>query len=228
MASNKTPVTSTQGTVFAIPSHYDIVYYNKPDCKSVLVHSYSSSFKEAGFQAILCFHSQPLLPGHLGLPKLDNYENKVFLQVASEDQPFVLQSEVALGQRMQMNVTEYLILLQFIDREWARVSAQLQHQLKTMREGTEPISISNRLVFYNHGWSHFKTSLSSRLMLKAWIESKQPQGIIHCYLEKQMDGSDQVEIMILPMESLLTMAKDTVGFKTMTDILACYKSKTKK
>jgi len=228
MASNKTPVTSTQGTVFAIPSHYDIVYYNKPDCKSVLVHSYSSSFKEAGFQAILCFHSQPFIPAHLGLPEMKHYEDMAFLQVAVADQPFVLQSQVAPGQWMQITITEYLILLQFIAKEWARIAAKLNYQLKTMREGAEPIHISGRLVFYNHGSSYFKTNLSSRLLLKAWIESGDVTGTIHCCLEKKVDYCDAVELMTLPMESLTTMAQDASGMKAMTEILAYYKSRGKK
>lgn len=223
-----TPVTSSTSAISAIPNHFDSVYYNKPDCKSVLVHSQSSSFTHPGFQAILCFHSQPLLPAHLGLPKLDNYDNKVFLQVAYEDQPFILQSLVAPGQWMQINITEYLILLQFINKEWTRLSSKLNYQLKTMREGAEPIFISGRLMFYNHGSSYFKTNLSSRLVLKAWIESGDTKGSINCCLEKKVDHCDAVELMTLPMESLHTLSQDTVGIKAMTDILAYYKSRIKK
>ena len=87
-------------TPFVIPSVFDSVYYNKPDLQSVLVHAFSSSFTFAGLQAILCFHPAPILPSHLGLPQLDSYEDKVFLQVAAEDQPFLLQSAMANGKAM--------------------------------------------------------------------------------------------------------------------------------
>jgi hypothetical protein len=192
------------------------------------VHSYSSSFLKPGFQAILCFDSKPHLPAHLGLPELSNYEDKVFLQVAAEDQPFVLQSRVALGQWMQINITEYLILLQFINKEWTRISSKLDFQLNSMRKGNEPISISGHLVFYNHGSSFFKTNVSSRLLFKAWIESGDPQSTIHCCLEKKIDQSDNFEVMTLPMESLAKMAQDVVGFKSLANILAHYKSRAKK
>lgn len=225
----KTPVTSATAPAptLAIPKHYDVVYYNKPDCKSVLVHSCSSSFSQAGFQAIVCFHSQPFLPSHLGLPKMNNYQDTVFLQVADEDQPFILQSQVAPGQWMQINITEYLILLQFVQKEWPRLSGKLNCQLKAMREGNEPVFISGRLTFYNHGSSYFKTNLSSRLVFKAWIESGDVKGTIHCCLEKKVDYCEAVELMILPIESVLMLAQDAIGMKAMTDILAYYKSHAK-
>ena len=219
-----------QGSVlpFVVPSTFDSVYYNKPDTKSLLVHSYSSSFTHQGLQAVLCFYSNPIVPSHIGLPSLDNYEDKVFLQVASEDQPFLLQTHAVRGQSMQINVTEYLILLQFVQKDWTRLESKLRYQLKTMRQGTDPISITGHLVFYNNGSSHFKTSLSSRLVLKAWIESGDDKGTIHACLEKTLDGADGTEWLPLPMESLVTLAKDTVGFKSMTDMLAYYKSNWKK
>ena len=228
---NKTATSSpAQGVVtpFVVPLAFDSVYYNKPDTKSLLAHSYSSSFTHPGLQAILCFYSNPIIPSHLGLPHLDNYEDKVFLQVASEDQPFLLQTHAAHGQSMQINVTEYLILLQFVQKEWSRLESKLRYQLKTMRQGTDPISITGHLVFYNNGSSHFKTSLSSRLGLKAWIESGDDKAAIHACLEKKLDGADAFEWMPLPMESLATLAKDTIGFKAMTDMLAYYKSNWKK
>lgn len=212
-----------------IPASFDSVYYNKPDTRSVLVHAYSSSYTNPGFQAILCFHSNPILPSHLGLPALDNYEDKVFLQVASEDQPFLLQVHAASGQSLQINVTEYLILLQFIQKEWPRLESKLRFQLTAMREGTDPVYITWHLVFYNNGSSYFKTSLSSRLVFKAWIDSGDPKGAIQACLEKKLDnGREGAEIIPLPMESLVRLAKDAVGFKALTDLLAYYKSRWKK
>ena len=213
---------------FVIPPVFDSLYYNKPDLQSVLVHSYSSSFTFAGLQAVLCFHPQPILPSHLGLPHLETYEDKVFLQAATQDQPFLLQTHAANGQSLQINITEYLILLQFVAKEWPRLESKLDCQLTSMKEGTDPINITGHLVFYNHGSSFFRTNLSSRLIFKAWIDSHQDQKMIHACLEKKSDFSDVVEQMPLPMNSLLTMAQDALGMKILSDMMAYYKSRMRK
>ena len=194
----------------------------------MLVHSFSSSFTFAGLQAVLCYHPLPILPSHLGLPLLDSYEDKVFLQVAAEDQPFLLQTHAADGQTLQINITEYLILLQFVAKEWPRLESKLESQLTAMKEGTDPVNITGHLVFYNHGSSFFKTQLSSRLLFKAWIESNEEKKIIHAYLEKKSDFSDRTEQMPLPMNSLLAMAQDVLGVKVLTEIMAYYKSRMKR
>lgn len=222
------PKPSIAEKSFVVPGHYNVVYFNKPDNKSVLVHSYSSSFVHPGFQAIVCFDSQPVLPIHLGLPKMDTYDGKVFIQISTQDQPFISQSEVVSGQGMQINSTEYLILLQFICKEWPRLSSKLNYQFKTMRQGTEPVSISRHLVFYNHGSSFFQTNVSSRLVFKAWIQSDDSKCNIKCILEKKADHSDAIECIMLPMESLTALAQDDAGVKTMIAILASYKSRTQK
>ena len=213
---------------FVIPPVFDSLYYNKPDLQSVLVHSYSSSFTFAGLQAVLCFHPQPILPSHLGLPHLETYEDKVFLQAATQDQPFLLQTHAANGQSLQINITEYLILLQFVAKEWPRLESKLDCQLTSMKEGTDPINITGHLVFYNHGSSFFRTNLSSRLIFKAWIDSHQDQKMIHACLEKKLDFSDVVEQMPLPMNSLLTMAQDALGMKILSEMMAYYKSRMRK
>ena len=64
-------------------------------------------------------------------------------------------------------------------------------------------------------------------MFKAWIESGDAKGTIHCCLEKKVDNFDAVEILMLPMESLVTLAQDAIGMKAMTDILGYYKSRAK-
>ena len=219
---------SVQVTPFVIPPIFDSAFYNKPDIQSVLVHSFSSSFTFAGLQAVLCYHPLPILPSHLGLPLLDSYEDKVFLQVAAEDQPFLLQTHAADGQTLQINITEYLILLQFVAKEWPRLESKLESQLTAMKEGTDPVNITGHLVFYNHGSSFFKTQLSSRLLFKAWIESNEEKKIIHAYLEKKSDISDRTEQMPLPMNSLLAMAQDVLGVKVLTEIMAYYKSRMKR
>ena len=217
-----------QVPTFVIPPVFDSAYYNKPDLQSVLVHSFSSSFTFAGLQAVLCFHPLPILPSHLGLPPLDSYEDRVFLQAAAQDQPFLLQTQAADGHTLQINITEYLILLQFVAKEWPRLESKLDCQLTAMQEGTDPINITGHLVFYNHGSSFFRTNVSSRLIFKAWIDSSQEKNTIQACLEKKLDYSDGVEQMPLPMNSLLAMAQDALGIKVMTDILAYYKSRMKK
>jgi hypothetical protein len=161
---------------------------------------------------------------------MDNYEDKVFMQVAGENQPFIQQSQHTSPHHwmLQINITEYLILLQFVNKEWDRLHSKLNYQLKMMREGSEPIYISNRLVFYNHGSCCFKTSLSSRLVLRAWIDSTDINGAVHCCLEKKVDFGDDPETMMLPMANLVTLAQDALGMRAMMDILAYYKSRVKK
>ena len=171
--------------LFTVPPVYDAVFYNKPDAHSVLVHACGSSSVEWGFQAIICFHSRPILPSHLGLPPMSSYEDRVFLQVASENKPFIRQCEALSSQAMQINVTEYLILLQFVANEWSRLQSKLNSQLATMREGTDPVYITSHLLFYNHGSSHYRVSLSSRLVLKAWIDSRDTKPLVRVCLEKK-------------------------------------------
>ena len=135
---------------------------------------------------------------------------------------------MAPGKALQINITEYLILLQFVAKEWSRLESKLEYQLTAMHEGTDPINITGHLVFYNHGSSFFKTNLSSRLLFKAWIDSSHEKKVVNACLEKKSDFSDGTEQMSLPMNSLLTMAQDTMGVKILIDILAYYKSRMKK
>ena len=217
---------------FQVPGVYDPVFYNQPDSHSVLVHACSSSSVEGGFQAIVCFFSKPDLPSHLGLPLLSNYEDKVFLQMAKKDQPFLLYSQVPRGQSLQITVTEYLILLQFVAHEWPRLKSKLKSQLVTMREGTDPVYISGHLVFYNHGSCHYRVSLSSRLVFRAKMESREEDNVPKTWLERKQDANTNSachdQEMSLPMESLGLLANDSVGIKALTDYMANYKSRSRK
>jgi hypothetical protein len=151
------------------------------------------------------------------------------MQVAGENQPFIQQSQQASPHHwmLQINITEYLILLQFVNKEWDRLHSKLNYQLKMMREGSEPVYISNRLVFYNHGSCCFKTNLSSRLVLRAWIDSVDINDTVRCCLEKKADCGDDLETMVLPMASLITLAQDALGMRALMDFLAYYKSRDK-
>lgn len=234
--------TSQSSASFSVPGVFDASYYNTPDIHSVLVHAVSSSSKEEGFQAIICFHPRPDLPAHLGLPTISNYEDKAFLQVANENQPFLQQHQVPKTNAMQVTVTEYLILLQFIMGEWPRLQSKLSSQLVTMREGTDPIYITGNLVFYNHGFSHFRVSLSSRLVFKAWIDSRDPKNNVKACLERH-HGHDSPPAangasghheppsyheMALPMNSLVALTQDIASYKALVDQMAAYKSRSRK
>ena len=229
---------TTAPSSFTIPSVFDPVFYNVPDAHSVLVHSVSSSTDEPGFQAIICLHPRPDLPAHLGLPPLSNYEDKAFLQVAPEHQPFLLQSQAPRCNAMQVTATEYLILLQFAINEWPRLKAKLTSQLETMCEGTDPIYMTGHLVYYNHGSSHYRVSISSRLVFKACIESRDKDQIIKTWLERRSLSDPATTMhsnvdplyqeMALPMKSLLTLTQDSAGFKALVDLVAAYKNRSRK
>jgi hypothetical protein len=142
---------------------------------------------------------------------------------------------------LQINVMEYLTLLAFMGKEWPRVKSKLTHQLTTMKEGSEPISIAPHLSFYGHGSCHFQISLSHRLALKAKAESRslrENETAAHpvkAWLELKSDASTSVgsatpsnEEFALPLGALATLVQDQRGVKTLTDLVAAYKSRSRK
>lgn len=227
--SSKNPPT------FSVPAVFDPVFYNTPDAQSLLLNAVASSADEEGFQSIICLHPRPTLPSHLGLPPLSNYEDKAFIQVAVENSPFIYWHQTPPTHAMQLTVTEYLILLQFVGNEWPRLHSKLQSQLITMREGTDPVFMSGHLMFYNHGASHFKVSISFRLTFRACVESRDPENKIKTWLERRSlpDASgnisdSSVHEMALPMNALTTLAQDTTGVKSLIDQMAQYKSRSRR
>ena len=214
---------------FTIPPVFDPVYYTTPDPHSVLVHSISSSSEDDGFQAILCLHSRVNLPSHLGLPNLSNYNERAFLQVAPINQPFMLQTQAARAHSMQITVTEYLILLQFIENEWGRLQSKLESQLITMQEGTDPIYLSGYLKFYNHGTSHFRVSLSSRLVFVASVELRDAKRQVKAWLERRpLSDQNDYQEMALPMNSLVLLTKDKPGMQALVEQMGAYKNRSRK
>jgi hypothetical protein len=188
-----------------------------------------SSADVGGFQAILCFHPKPHIPSHLGLPPSNDYEEKAYLQVTSPDQCFVQQNQAHRSHSMQITVTEYLILLSYIETEWMRLSSKLESQLITMREGTDPVFMSGHLKFYNHGSSHFRVSLSSRLVLAASIDSRSSGNKIKAWLERRpMSDQNDYQEMELPMPSLMLLTQDTAGIKALVEQMTAYKSRSRK
>lgn len=222
---------ANNGSALTIPGVFDTAYFSTPDVTSVLVHTISSSSQDDGFQAIVCLHSRPDVPAHLGLPALPNYEDKAFLQVSPENETFVLQTDAPRHRAMQVTVMEYLILLQFVGNDWPRLKSKLNGQLITMREGTDPVFMTGYLLFYNHGASHFRVSLSSRLVFKACVESRDPEHKIKAWLERRPDTnleSAAPQEMPLPMNSLTILSQDTNGIKILVDHLSAYKSRSRK
>lgn len=226
--SNSTPASPIATLV--VPGVFDATYFNTPDVTSLLVHTISSSSQDDGFQAIVCLHSRPDIPSHLGLPVLPNYEDKAFLQVSPENETFVLQTQASKHRAMQVTVMEYLILLQFVGNDWPRLKSKLNSQLITMREGTDPVFMTGYLLFYNHGSSHFRVSLSSRLVFKACVESRDPEHRIKAWLERRPDSNNESSPheMPLPMNSLTILSQDTIGVKTLVDQYSAYKNRSRK
>lgn len=239
-------------SVFKIPAAYDSSFSNQPDLYSVLVHALPSSFNEAGFQAVVVLHPKSTIPQDFGIPSTaKGHEETAFLMTAPKTQPFVLYHQAPRALVMQISVTEYLTLLTFLGKEWPRVQSKLTHQMKTMKEGSEPISIAPHLSFYGHGSCHFRISLSHRLTFKAKAESrhlKESETNVKAWLElKDLHlnaaavaaispstspaASDAIRAhqeFVLPLEALSTLVQDQRGVKTLTDLVATYKSQTRK
>jgi len=238
-------------SVFKIPAPFEASFYNQPDPYSVLVHAVPSSFTESGFQAVLVLHAKSEIPEHLGLPppppppsssssSNKGYEETAFLMSAPKTQPFVMYHQAPRALTLQITVMEYLTLLAFMGKEWPRVKSKLTHQLTTMKEGSEPISIAPHLSFYGHGSCHFQISLSHRLALKAKAESRSLRENeermtahhVKAWLELKSDASTGAtpsnEEFALPLEALAALVQDQRGVKTLTDLVAAYKSRSRK
>ena len=113
-----------------------------------------------------------------------------------------------------------------------------------MREGVDPVTINSNLAFYSHGLSTFSVALSSLLVLKAKADSRvsKEDERIRVWLEQRVaekpsengesgSGSSSSPLrqeLLLPMEALGTLAQDTLSVKTLTDLVASYKSRSRK
>ena len=99
-----------------------------------------------------------------------------------------------------------------------------------MKEGTDPAYITSQFLLYNHSSSHYKVTLSSCQVLKAWIDSRDTKPLVHPALKK-MDHSSgsssnnsNYQEMQLAMGSFTSLAQDTVGFASVPEYMAGYKS----
>ena len=223
---------------FSIPAAYDSTMQNQPDTHSVLVHALPSSFKEPGFQAVIILHPNSNIPPHLGLaasttsPRSQRFEETAFLMTVNKTQPFIMYSQASKSQVMQISITEYLTLLMFVGKEWSRLESKLASRAKAMKDGSEPITITNHLSFYNDGCCLYRTSLSARLVFKAKgdCKIKRNEECVSAWLEHRVghgSGSSLVEYT-LPMKTLCSMAQDTTSVNALMDHVTNYKNRSRK
>jgi len=227
-------------SLFKIPTAYDPSFFNQPDLYAILVHALPSSFTEAGFQAVLVLHPKSDIPPHLGLPTSSRgHEETAFLMNAPKNQPFVMYHQAPRALVMQISALEYLTLLAFIDKEWPRVKSKLSSQLTTMKEGSEPVILASHLSFYGHGSCHYRILLSHRLAFKAKAESRPSRDDepIKAWLElthkndpatSTSTASPSLQEFTVPLQALSTLAQDQSAVKTLTDLVAAYKSRSRK
>lgn len=240
---------SVFSNVFSIPTAYDSHFYNHPDIQSVLIHSVASSNKDSGLQAVIVLHPETSIPLHLGLGS-GGQDETVHLMVSGHHQPFVSYKHAPKALTMSVSVTEYLTLLTFWASEGSRLKSKLLHQMKLMSEGQDPVRITNHLAFFSHGMSHYSVSLSSRLVLRAradsrvsnddeclkvWLELKQPPPPEQQPEQQQLLADTTgtptgglLQVLALPWKALSSLAQDTHSVKTLTDLVAGYKSRPRK
>ena len=220
------------------PVAFNASFYNQPDLSTaILDHNIQSSVHQFGLQAIICFDAQPNpIPSHLGLPQLDNdYSEQVFFQLSFPKMQFGLFTKATKSTFLQMTLSEYLCLLQFISTEWGRVKSKLLTQMDVMNQGQDPVTLTSHLFFYNHGFSYFKISLSERLLLKAKMDSKtQPvkspaadQAVFSkegfkVWLEMTTNETSE---MVLPIDALVELAHHQLSIKMLMEFWTAYKSR---
>jgi len=230
---------------FSVPETFDPCFYNQPDPQSVLVHSVTSTHAFSGLQAVIVLHPKSSLPSHLGLSQTFSgasaSEETCFLMTAPKNQPFVAYHHAPKAAVIQVSLTEYLTLLSFWTREWPRVSSKLLFQADLMRTGQDLIPISSTLAFYHHGCSVYSVHLSSRLMLKAKSDSKLDPAAktLRAWLELKVSsnqgsgGSENqaecpVQVFCLPVEALSELTQDVGASNTLNNLVANYKSRSRK
>jgi len=239
---------------FKVPTPFEPCFYSQPDIQSVLVHSVSSTYAAAGFQAIIVLHPKSSLPSHLGLPQPSSLssssslrlEETAFLMTAPANQPFLAFQHTPKASAMQVSLSEYLTLLTFWTQEWPRIQSKLFYQSEAMQTGQDLIPISTTLAFYHHGCSHYSVHLSSKLLLKAKLDSKvdAKEKNIRVWLELKASASSKsnnnsssnngssheglTQVFGLPVEALNELTRDSNACNTLTNLVAGYKSRSRK
>jgi hypothetical protein len=116
-----------------------------------------------------------------------------------------------------------------------------------MKTGQDLIPISRTLAFYHHGFSHYSVHLSSKLVLKAksdsrgpledktvraWLELKTPSGSSNEGSGGGGGGSSPndwiTQVFSLPVEALNELTQDKGACNTLTNLVAGYKSRSRK
>jgi hypothetical protein len=227
-------------SAFSIPAAYDASLQNKPDSYSVLVHSRQSSLNHGGFQAVIVLHPKSDIPSHLGLSSgggsssssSNRLEETAHLMTAGKNQPFVSYGQAPRASVMLLTVTEYLTLLTWVQREWARLAAKLAERAKSMRESDEPITVAGHLSFYSHGSCHYRISLSPRLTFRARSDSRltRDEESVRAWLELRSGGDNKGSIheLSLPMDALSFLAGEECSVSALVEAVADYKSRSRK
>jgi len=227
---------------FSVPTPFDSHFYNHPDVQSVLIHAVTSTHCDSGLQAVIVLHPNAVIPSHLGLSTSSEGGETAHLMISRPNHPFVAYSDAPKAVVMTVSIVEYLTLLTFWSSEWPRLKSKLLHQVSLMTDGTDPVKITTNLSFYSHGLSHYSVSLSSRLVLRARADSRLPTKEDEClkvWLELKSastgmsaDGSSGsgglLQVLTLPCNALSALAQDGHSIKTLTDLVAGYKNRTRK
>jgi hypothetical protein len=233
---------------FSIPSAYDATMENQPDAQSVLVHAMPSSFKDAGFQAVIILHPKSSIPPHLGLVSGGTtgggrLEETAFLMTVNKTQPFIMYNQAAKSQVLQISIVEYLTLLLFVGKEYSRLESKLLSRAKAMRDGNEPVTVTGHLSFYNDGCCVYRTSLSHRLVFKAKADSKKAkdEDCVCAWLEQRhghgggggsssssSSNNNSLVEYNLPMKTLSALAQDVASVNALIDHVTAYKSQSRK
>ncbi len=214
---------------YTVPNAYDASFTHQPDALSVMVHSLPSSGTDAGFQAVIVLHPKSILPPHLGLTAFTRLEETALLMTSLPNEPFVMYHQASKGMILQISVTEYLTLLNFFVKEWPRLKSKLLTQTEKMRDGQDPVPLSQHLAFYSHGCCLYSIALSPRLVFKVRADSKKPTARdehLSAWLEQRSDNQ-WIEFG-LALQSLATLSQNTHTVKTLTDLVAQYKNRSRK
>lgn len=188
---------STQSTPSSSSHSYltEQEFSNRADAKSVWSHCLASTSVDGGLQAIISFEKHPVWPEHLGLPKLDDMTNLVFLQVTEPFQLFTKHVEAPPSKCLIVSLENYLHLYQFFFQHWSIICSKLVCNANQMIEGQEGLPIATNLYFFSNGSSHYKARLGKDLLVMASIQTK----------EASSNGASQPNLTVIIVKNDITL-----------------------
>lgn len=203
-------------------------FVNCCDPTTVLVHELESSVNMHGFRAVIISQRAAMhyfknpntsIPAHLGIPQADHLSHlsgKVYIQIAHYNERFVAHADAS--NKIIINVDEYLDLYNFFHHDWPKVVSKIKFNIRSMREGTQPIRLTNHLYFYNNGYTIYKTTLGQKLLFRARSDSQDKMmDRVTCWI-KYADvtlphSNSQLE---LPVNTLHDMFSDKRALDLLT------------